>query len=378
MPETARIIDADSHVTEPADLWERYIDPRFKDRAPSPRAMPPPGRPGAANSAFGEPLWNGERIHDRVSDELQVRGAIHLHTHYRESALAGFDAASHVRSLRRAGFTSTFLYPTVGLWVFAIDSMEADLAGAVVRAYNDWLYDFCAHDRAFLNGVGALSQHDPRTMVDELRRVHGFGWKAVFVRPNPIKGRLLSHPDYEPFWTECERLGVAVSVHEGTHARVPTTGADRFHTRFAMHACSHPMEHMMAFLALVEGGVLERHPALRVAFLEAGCGWVPYWLFRLDEEHKSLSWEVKKNVRLPPSEYFRRQCFVGVEPGEPYVDRLLDFIGEDNLLFGSDYPHIDHTPGALAELFRENRSAGERLLGKILRDNPVRYYSLAK
>lgn len=368
-----RIVDADSHVMEPDDLWERYLEPRYRGRGP--RRTAAPGAKGSGFT-FGEITVGGEEINEGVTDELAVRSALHLVQHYRESLLAGFDPASHIASVRRAGFGRTFIYPTIGLWLFAIDTMEADLAGALVRAYNDWLFDFCGHDRAFLNGVGAVSQHDPVDMVAELRRVAGFGWKAVYVRPNPVKGRSLGHPDFEPFWTECERLGIAVSVHEGTHARVPTAGADRFRTRFGKHACSHPLEQMIALLSLVEGGVLERHPGLRVAFLEAGAGWVPYWLFRLDEEHASLGWEVKKNVRLAPSEYFRRQCFVGCEPGEPYLARIVDFIGEDNLLFGSDYPHIDHTPAALADLFRTQSGAGERQMEKLLCDNPRRYYGL--
>lgn len=366
-----KIIDADSHVMEPDDLWERYLDPAFRDRAPR---RPPQAGPGPT---FGELTFRGEKIHEGISDELSVRSALHLLEHYREPLRAGFDAPSHVASLRRAGFGQTFVYPTAGLWLLAIDSMEADLAGALVRAYNDWLLDFCRHAPDFLHGVGAVNQHDPSEMVSELRRVAAFGWKAVYLRPNPLKGRTLGHPDFEPFWAECERLGVAVSIHEGTHARAPTTGADRFRTRFGKHACSHPLEQMMAFLSLVESGVLERHPTLRVAFLEAGCGWVPYWLFRLDEEHRSLAWEVKKNVRLPPSDYFRRQCFVGCEPGEPYLSAVLAFIGEDNLLFGSDYPHIDHTPSALADLLHaQAHPAGAPLLEKILWHNPRRYYGL--
>lgn len=372
-----RIIDADCHVVEPGDLWEKYIEPRFRDRAPRP---PPSPFPGAAAPEPGKPnlaepvLHNGEKINHRISDEVQVRSALHMVQHYREPMEAGFDAASHVKALKGIGFWRAFVYPSIGLWLFAIDSMEADLAGALVRAYNDWLFDFCRYDPTFLNGVGALNQHDPQEMVSEVRRIRGFGWKAVVIRPNPIKGRLLGHPDYEPFWAECEKLDISVGIHEGAHARVPAAGADRFQSRFAMHACSHPMEQMMGFLALVEGGVLERHPGLRVAFLEAGCGWVPYWLFRLDEEYRYLSWEVKKNVRRLPSEYFRRQCFVACEPGEPYLDRIVDFIGEDNLLFGSDYPHVDHTPGSLGELFESNAGLGAQRMRKILHDNPSRYY----
>lgn len=378
------IIDADCHVMEPGDLWERYIDPRFRDRAPRPAAsLLPPGAATAPEGGSPGPhlahpvLHDGSAIADRISPELAVRGALHAIQHYREPMMAGFDPPSQVAALRGIGFSCAHLYPTVGLWLFAIDTMEADLAGALVRAYNDWLFDFCRHDPSFLLGVGAVNQHDPADMVRELRRIEGFGWRSVMVRPNPIKGRLLGHPDYEPFWAECERLDIAVGVHEGTHARVPAAGADRFHSRFAMHACTHPLEQMMAFLALLEGGVLERHPGLRVAFLEAGCGWVPYWLARLDEGHRQLSWEVKKNVRLSPSEYFHRQCFVGCEPSEPYLSRLLDFIGEDSVLFGSDYPHIDHTPGSLEELLLASADLGARRTEKILLLNPSRFYGAA-
>jgi predicted TIM-barrel fold metal-dependent hydrolase len=187
------------------------------------------------------------------------------------------------------GVDIAFIYPTYGLWLFAIDSLPAEVMGAFVRAYNRWLLEeYCSYDPARLKGVAAVNQHDPEDMVKELHRMANLGWKAVFLRPNPVKGRILSDRAYEPFWTACEDLDMAVGIHEGTHSRLPTTGAERFNTRFALHACSHPMEQMMALLALIEGGVLERHRRLRVAFLESGCGWLPYWLWKLDEEYKNL------------------------------------------------------------------------------------------
>jgi predicted TIM-barrel fold metal-dependent hydrolase len=212
-------------------------------------------------------------------------------------------------------------------------------------------------------------------MVAQLDQVTELGFRAVVIRPNPVEGRTLGHPAYEPFWAECERRGIAIAVHEGAHAYLPAAGGDRFHSRFALHACSHPMEQMMAFLALVEGGVLERHPNLRVAFLEAGCGFLPYWLWRLDEvEYKSLAGEVRDNVRLQPSTYFRRQGFVALEPDEPYLSELLPFLGEDNLVFGTDFPHLDHDAGVVGQALAL-RLPGEALR-KILWDNPIRFSGL--
>ncbi len=110
---------------------------------------------------------------------------------------------------------------------------------------------------------------------------------------------------------------------------------------------------------------LERHPNLRVAFLEAGCGWLPYWLWRLDEaEYKHLAWEVKDNVKMKPSEYFRRQCFVSIEPDEPYLPEIIKYIGDDNLLFGSDFPHIDHDPEALEEVIDLEERLSKRTVQK--------------
>jgi predicted TIM-barrel fold metal-dependent hydrolase len=286
-----------------------------------------------------------------------------------------YNPESHVQSMTQMGIDVAFIYPNYGLWLFAIDSLPAEVMGAFVRAYNTWLYEeFCSYDPARLKGVAAVNQHDPEDMVKELHRMANLGWKAVFLRPNPVKGRILSDPAYEPFWAACEDLDMAVGIHEGHWSRLPTTGADRFNTRFALHACSHPMEQMMALLALIEGGVLERHPQLRIGFLESGCGWLPYWLWRLDEEYQVTPWEVKDRVRLMPSEYFRRQCFIAVEPSEPYLSQLIDYIGSDNIIFGSDYPHMDHKPDIVSQVLKLEKDLAKETVEKILADNPTRFY----
>jgi predicted TIM-barrel fold metal-dependent hydrolase len=354
-----QIIDADSHVYEPSDMWAKYLEPPFKHFAPSPDLK-----------------IKGEEITSKFSERVSIQGVQQLVNNYPMSVLSGFDSESHVRAIKQMGVDISFLYPSYGLWLLAVDSMAPQLAGAFTRAYNNWLRDFCSYDPTILKGVGAINLHAPEEMVPELHRIAEFGWKAVFLRPNPIKGRLLSNPVYELFWTECEALGIAVGIHEGTHSRVPTTGADRFNTQFAKHACSHPMEQMIAMLALIEGGVLERHPKLRVGFLESGCGWLPYWLWRLDEEYENLHWEVKDNIKMKPSEYFRRQCFIAIEPSEPYIEQIIQYIGSDNLIFGCDYPHYDHKPDIVKKAVALQEQLSQKTMQKILWDNPARFYGL--
>lgn len=354
-----QIIDADSHVYEPFEMWEKYLEPAFKSFAPSPDLR-----------------IQGERIVNKLADEVNSVGIEQIMQTHPMSVLNRFDSESHVRAMKQMGIDVSFIYPTYGLWILAIDTMAPQLAGVFTRAYNNWLRDFCSYNPQILRGVGTINLHAPEEMVPELQRVAGFVWKAVFLRPNPVKGRLLSDLAYEPFWTECEELGIAVAIHEGTHSRLPTTGAKRFNTRFALHACSHPMEQMMALLALIEGGVLERHPKLRIGFLESGCGWLAYWLWRLDEEYRNLHWEVKDNVKMKPSEYFRRQCFIAIEPSEPYLAKIVEYIGSDNLIFGSDYPHMDHKPDVIEGVVALEEQLPKKTVQKILWDNPAQFYGL--
>jgi predicted TIM-barrel fold metal-dependent hydrolase len=354
-----QIIDADSHVYEPHSLWESYLEPAFRHLAPTPDLK-----------------IQGVSVMNKSSPALISEGAKQVERSHPLSLSQEFNPESQVQAMYRLGVDIAFIYPTYLAWITGVDTMPSQQVGAYVRAYNNWLRDFCSYNPAILKGVGVVNLHDPLEMVTELRRIADFGWKAVYLRPNPVKGRLLSDPAYELFWTECENLDIAVSLHETTHSKVPSAGSDRFHTRFALHACSHPMEQMMALLALIEGGVLENHPQLRVGFLESGCGWLPYWLWRLDREYEDLRWEVGDRVKMKPSEYFRRQCFIAVEPSEIYLPKLLEELGSDNLIFGSDYPHMDHNPSIVADMVVLEEQLSKPVLEKILWDNPRRFYGL--
>jgi uncharacterized protein len=397
-----RIFDADCHVLEPNDVWSAYIDARYRHRAPSVRP-----RPGSETIDFAfearlhlacqqaqvdteqtrrvlmegkvglrNLVVEGESIAAPLSEQLWQRGLQHTLEHYAFPLSREFDAESQASTLRAAGIDRAFVYPTAGLWLFAIESMDSELAAALVRAYNRWIVDFCAVTAGFLTGVPAVCMHDPEEMVRNVARAAEAELRCVYVRPNPLNGRTLGHAAYEPFWSECESRGVGVAIHEGTHARVTTAGDERFATRFGKHACSHPLEQMMAFLALVEGGVLDRHPTLRVAFLESGCGWLPYWLWRLDEEYENLSWEVAKTVRMRPSEYFARQCFISCEPSEPGLELVVNQVGASCLLYGSDYPHIDHRLEVAQDARRLVERVGRDVARQILWGNPCRFYDV--
>jgi predicted TIM-barrel fold metal-dependent hydrolase len=382
MREGLQLVDSDRHVLEPIGMWKEYLPPEFRDGAPSYEAQVPQESleqriarlgPKALLPPMPMMMLDGQPVLARFSERARVEVAWSLSQRHADAS-AGSTAQHHLRSMERTGVDMAFFFPTMASFLLRIDGMHPDRAAAFARAYNDWLRDFCRADPVRLRGVGALSLHDPVQLVAELERVAGFGWKAVVVPPNPVGGRTLSHPDYEPFWSACERLSMAVAIHEGTHARLPTAGAERFTTRFALNASSHPLEQMLALLTLIDGGVLERHPGLRVAFLEAGCGWVPYWLWRLDASYHYMAGEVAENVRMKPSEYFRRQCFVTIEPEEPGLQEAIRLLGPDNLLFGTDYPHADHGDDLVDHVMSLGAQVSEETVRKLLWDNPSRFY----
>jgi predicted TIM-barrel fold metal-dependent hydrolase len=355
------ITDSDRHVIEPIDLWREYLPQSLKDRAPRQQGE--------------ELVFEGRSPFGYVSPV--ARQIVMSQALDRLSDLA---AASHPRgqlgAMDRQGVAIAHLYPTYALYLAYVDGADPVLSGAIAQAYNAWLFDYCRFAPDRLKGVGLICRHRPDLMLAELERVIGYGWRAVVLRPNPIEGRNLADPAYRPFWAACEANSVAVTFHEGTQSSAPTAGAERFRTRFAQLACSHPMEQMMAFLALLEGGVFARHPALRVGFLEAGAGWLPAWLWRLDNIcWESMRKEMEGLVDLPPSHYFRRQCWISFEAGEPGLELVIQAIGVDRLVFGSDYPHLDHGSDPIAlQLSRSGTVSGETLLRTAFSSNPARLF----
>lgn len=379
-----RIIDADRHVMEPMDLWSERLPPELRGRAPLRGTFPdePLGERVARLGSLGllpsrsPPTLDGKPICDRMSERawLELNTVAHVRMgHYGDLR----DPRVYLADMDRSGVDVAFLYPTFALWLEGFVPLEPALASAFARAYNEWLFDFCSVDPERLRAVGLISTHEPAQMITELARVESFGWKAVTMRPNPASGRPLSDPAHEPFWASCEQRSIAVAFHEATHTYAPIAGADRFNTHFALHSCSHPMEQMMALLGLIEGGVLERHPSLRVTALEAGVGWLPYWLWRLDEvAYRTLGGEVAEHVRRKPSEYFRRQYFATIEPDEPSLAEVVRQLGDDNLLFGTDFPHLDHDLGIVNRVLALRERLPGETLRKILWDNPARFYGL--
>jgi predicted TIM-barrel fold metal-dependent hydrolase len=161
--------------------------------------------------------------------------------------------------------------------------------------------------------------------------------------------------------------------------RGPTIGSDRFGGFTLRHLCSHPMEQMAALASLVVDGALERHPRLRVAFLESGSGWLPYWLTRLDQHQAWMRASECAGLSLTPSEYFARQCVISSDPEDKLVGWTVSRVGADRVLWASDFPHPDAPfPNAVDEFFEtaSESGLGRAELDTVLWDASVCFYDL--
>ena len=374
-----KVFDSDMHVQEPPDLWTRYIDPKFKDQAPL----------GTTNYLGDQDLIHEGKIISRFKVQAPHQGELTewFTDHYeRRKIYEDFDrrdwvAETQIEAMDAEGIDIAVLFPTRGLFAHAKEYDDDELAAAVSRAYNDWLADFCAHNPERMFGAGMVPAQSVPAAVAEVRRVkQELGFKSIFLRPNPVRGRNWHNPVYDPLWAECEKLGLAVGFHEGTPCELPVAMGDRFdgvHEDLWVteHVAAHPIEQMYACLSFIMGGVCERFPGLRIAFLEGNCSWVPFWLWRMEEHYEVRTHILKAQLPLTPTEYFKRQCYVGVEADEEPGKYTLDWLGDSNVVFSTDFPHPDSKfPGSVKALVEQ--PFPEASMRKILWDNCCALYDI--
>jgi predicted TIM-barrel fold metal-dependent hydrolase len=363
-----KILDSDMHLREPANLWEQYMEPEWRARAP--KILSSTARSSAMVMIDGK-ILQGYRPTYRggIFDATRIDREI---ADYRAH---GFDAQTQLQAMDREGLDAAALYPSIGLGIMMRDDMDPRLAAAIARAYNNWLYDFCQNDPKRLKGVAMISLHDPSEAVKEAERaVAKLGFVGVFARPEPLRNMPWHARYFDTIWSCLEDLCIPIGFHSAAAAgEVPQIG-DRFGDNLLLrHVVSHPLENMMAMVDTVGGGVCERHPKLKLAFLECYCGWVSFLLHRMD--NAMAKGRFPTAGKLKPSEYFQRQCWISTEH-EQELPMIVGLIGDDNIVFSTDYPHGDSDFPNAVEEFLELDGVSKESQKKILWDNCARLYGL--
>ncbi|MCH7997450.1 MAG: amidohydrolase [Chloroflexi bacterium] len=364
------IIDVDSHVLEPIGLWQEYLEPEYRDRAirwarddRGLEYMEIDGRPAKQfmlrNGWLGSPLTPGQRpFEDRVKTTLGVA-----------------DGPGRIQVLDKEGIDVTLLYPTLGIqWEPEFEDFK--LAAAHTRAYNSWITDMCKPYSSRLVPVAHVVVSDVQEGARELERAAGLGARGAMISGRPINGTPYGDPVYDPFWARAQDLGMPVALHVMGYPEhvgyqlYPDTSPDVAWWGFVTLA----LDVVIGFTTLFQGAVFERFPNLKIVVLEAACGWLPFWLGRMDEYQELFGYATR--MKLKPSEYFRRQCWISFEPGEERVPETMKFIGTDRFMWAGDYPHTDSVSEPVKLLKELLSPLPQEDRWKVMGDTAVELYRL--
>ena len=368
-------IDADGHVLEPANLWEDYLEARYRERALRIRVdddgleyLEIAGRPSERTNrgslglmgAMGEP--DARPGPDRRYMDHVPYGA--------------GDAKERLDLLDQENLAKAVLYPTIGL-LWECELEDAELTLAYLRAYNRWIADFCRDSSGRLVPIAHLTLLDPEGSANELERAVADGCRGGFVCPFTHGKKAHGHPDHDALWARAEALGVPIGIHPtfepfwAAPVRFKSIGRQRefFYNVMLRQG---PQQAFLSFIAL---GTLDRFPDFKLGVLEAGSGWIGSFLDRADALMDTGA-GAALGIRHKPSDYFRRQCFISGDPDETAAPHVIDHVGADRFMWATDYPHPDHPGTWVRALERFVAPLSPETRAKVLGENVVRIYGL--
>jgi predicted TIM-barrel fold metal-dependent hydrolase len=363
------MISSDSHIVEPPDLWEGRMPAELADRGP--RVVSEDDGDWWYIDGKKTMSFLGIQTGDRFlkdADELRTSAA------FDEVRSAAYDPAQYIAENETDGVWGSVIYPSQGLVIFGIPA--SDVVTASMRAYNDWIAEFCSEDMTRLKGVAMVNVDDPDAGARELARCRDLGLCGALITVAPPPWIPFRDPAFDRFWATASDLDMPVGFHVVVRdetefrSRIKNRGAGGALFGFAFLAISV----MAAFTEMLASGVFEQHPRLRCTVLESGATWIAAWLDRMD--HK---WEVMRSIspaKLKPSEYFYRQCVVSADPDETVIAPIIEAVGADYFVWASDYPHIDASFGVVGEIRSRIASLPEGDQAKVLGGNAIRFYDL--
>ena len=329
------LISSDSHVIEPAGLWQKQLPKAFQDRAPDFGGQRPNDTPGGAQD-------KNKRVAEMAAD----------------------------------GVSAEVLYPTHGLKCLSLDDHE--LEAACCQVYNDWLIDYCSAAPERLIGIAMLSMHDIDGAVKELERCRKAGMRGSVIWQVPPPELPFSSSHYDKFWATSQDLEMPVNLHIlSGHGYSRSRSFGLGDTPTGMTA-EHNSVNMKLFQSvdslydLIYSGVLERFPKLKIVLVENELGWIPFVLEQWDYYFKRHG--AKREglaITKPPSEYFHKQIYTTFF-NDAVGGHILSWWGQDNCMWSNDFPHGNSTwPNSRHVVARDLGDLPAPLRAKLVRENVV-------
>lgn len=332
-----KVFDADAHVIYPADLWQTYLPEKYRHRLD--RKAP------AGLDTYNPVTVDGRWSQHKTSLYGQFQKAIGWTTEdmleqYGDIVVEGFTGDRVANALAVDGIDFCVIYgPEYDMWLSGIDP---ELQAAMTRAYNRWGADMRESSNGRVITSGPVPLNDVGRAVEEIQYAYDeLGIRCFWTRPGYTNHRNLGDKYYDPIYELLQDLDCAFATHEFMGLNAQTEGVDRFDTFTEWHTVVHAHEAQNACMSMIVNGVFERFPRLRTAYMEAGCGWLPSWLHRIDEHLEMAGdWEFPE-LTMNATEYFKRNCWISTECEDPFVADVIRWLGDDRIVWESDFPHPD-------------------------------------
>lgn len=369
-------VDADGHILEAADLWENYVEAKYRANAVRLKRddngvqyVEIAGRPskflrGGMLGAFGA---MGMVDRQRLPEAGLTYGEV--------TPLGAMDPKERIERLDKEGLAAAFIYPTMGL-CWETECQDIEYAQAMTRAYNRWLVDWCKDSGGRLIPVAHLSLGDTEAAARELERAVKDGCKGGWVVQFTMTRKPHADPDHDVLFAKAQELDVPLGLHPSLEPLWALPGRYsldrvRHRTFFLNVTASDAIRH--AFTSFFEFGTFDKFPRLKLVLLEVGAGWISYWLDRLDAVYESMIGRTCP-LKEKPSFYFRRNCWISADPDEHSLPAMVQLCGADKFFWASDFPHADHTANYIDELEEMAGRLSEPARAKVLGENVMRVY----
>jgi predicted TIM-barrel fold metal-dependent hydrolase len=308
-------ISADSHVTEPIELYAERVDTKFKDRVPT------------ISNSDGWRMLHAEGMAPR---KLMTASELDL------AVVAGPDPEQRMREQQQDGVVGEVVYPNWALQTCFFGDPE--LQNAICKAYNDWAHDALMSNQRSLP-VAMIPMADVKDAIAEAQRAASLGFRALSL-PSRVEQREYNSPDNDPFWACATELGLPLTFHSGTGydpRLVRGQGANVIN-----YVLGAQLDGPRVLLHLAAGGVLDRFPTLRIVAVETGASWLAWVMTQADAVYADHAFFAKKKLSAPPSEFIRRQCHATFMV-DPVAVQNRNVTGVECLIWGNDYPHPEGT-----------------------------------
>ncbi|MFA5885727.1 MAG: amidohydrolase family protein [Acidimicrobiia bacterium] len=321
-----RLISADSHVTEPPDLWLERVPAGLRDRAPRMERF-----------AEGD-AWVLDGVADPINFGMNACAGLAPSemkgwARFEDLRRGGHDPAARLDEMDQDGVDAEVLYPTPRVAQAIVANPDADLHLACVRAYNDWLSDFVAYAPDRFGGQVLLPNCGVEHAVAEIDRVIARpGVRGVMIGCYP-NGELAPSPEDDKVWARVVEAGVPVSIHVSLSKRMPAAHKAKLPGYGRFYDAPERM------IELVFSGVFDRFPELRFVFAEVDMGWVPYVREQIDNNFHRLDPVSGFGLQAPPGEYIEKHFHFGYMT-DTYGIHNRHAVGVERILWSSDYPHI--------------------------------------